>query len=289
MFRIISFILLFASLFGGFILAHGTMKLLWHPYELLMIFGPTLSCFCIANPLAVVKETGKQLIGLFKKKYTDEFYKNSLLLMFELMKLYKEKGSVDLENHLENPKESAIFVKYPSILDDTRSVNFIAENLRLVTNGKFSPHDIDAYVDSEIDSYIAEMSQCSDALDQLCDALPSLGIVAAVLGIIITMQHINGTAYELGQHISSALFGTFAGVFSAYGVVSPLSKAIASNTEKQRHYFEVLKSFILSVVHGYSPYIALEIARKNIPPALRMSQVDIEKSLRGEVVETVAQ
>lgn len=288
MFRIISFVLLFGTLFGGFILAHGTMKLLWHPYELIMIFGPTFSCFCIASPLPVVKETGRQIIGLFKNKYSNEFYKNSLLLMFELMKLYKEKGNVDLENHLENPQESSIFKKYTVILNDEKSLNFITENLRLVTNGKFSPHDIDAYVDSEIEGYIAEVSQCSDALDQLCDALPSLGIVAAVLGIIITMQHINGTAYELGQHISSALFGTFAGVFSAYGIVSPLSKGISTNTEKQRHYLEVLKSFILSVVHGYSPYIALEIARKNIPPALRMSQADIEKSLRGEATESPA-
>lgn len=281
MFKIAGFIILVLSLLGGFVLSKGSLKLLWHPYEIIMLFGPVLSCFIIANSWNVVKDTGSQLAHLFSDTYTKEYYRDSLLLMFELTKLYKQKGNIELENHIDNPKESDIFKKYPAIMKDIRSTNFIAENLRLVTNGKFSPHDIEAYIDSEIESFVHEASLPSLALDQVTEIFPSLGIVVAVLGIIITMQYISGTAAELGHHISAALFGTFAGVFCAYGIVSPISKALSNKTEKFKHYLEVLKSNIISIVHGYSPYVALEIARKNIPPVLRVPQADIEKSLSG--------
>jgi chemotaxis protein MotA len=285
MFKVIGFIMLFATLLGGFVLSKGRLGLLWHPTELLTLFGPVLSCFLIANPWSVVKDTGSQLSGVFGDEYTMDFYKDSLLLMFDLTKLYKEKGNVELENHIDNPKDSEIFIKYPRILKQMRSVNFISENLRLVTNGKFSPHDIESYIDSEIEAFIAEHSLPSKALDQVTEMLPSLGIVVAVAGIIITMQYINGSAAEFGEHISAALFGTFCGVFSAYAIVSPISKALQNKTEKFKHYLEVLKSNIISIVHGYSPFVAIEIARKNIPPGLRVSPSQIEAALRGESSE----
>jgi chemotaxis protein MotA len=119
----------------------------------------------------------------------------------------------------------------------------------------------------------------------MTEMLPSLGIVVAVAGIIITMQYINGAAAEFGEHISAALFGTFCGVFSAYAIVAPLSKSLQNKTEKFKHYLEVLKSYVISIVHGYSPYVAMEIARKNIPPTLRVSQTEIEMALRGESAE----
>lgn len=282
MIQIFGFIMLFSTLFGGFILSKGNLKLLWHPYEILMLYGPVLSCFLIANPVSVIKETASQIFRMFSNAYTKDFYKDSLLLMFEFTRLYKEKGNVDLENHIDNPYDSEIFQKYPRILKEGKAVNFICENLRLVTNGKFSPHDIESYIDSEIEAFIFEDLLPSKALEQVTEILPSLGIVVAVAGIIITMQYINSDASEFGEHISAALFGTFAGVFSAYGIVSPVSKSLQNKNDKFRHYLEVLKSNIISVVHGYSPFVALEIARKNIPPGLRVSQSEIEKALRGE-------
>lgn len=280
MFKIFSFIILALSLFGGFVLANGSLSLLWHPYELLMIFGPALACFLIANSFTVAKDTLFQLKYLFKNLYTKQYFKDSLLLMFELTRLYKEKGNIELEKHIDDPTESDIFQKYPKIMKDKKSVAFIADNLRLVTNGKFHAHDIESYIDAEIESYAIEASKPTQALDQITDALPSLGIVVAVLGIIITMQYINSSAQELGEHISAALFGTFAGVFAAYGIVSPISKALENHTHKQELYFEVLKSNIISIIHGYSPYVAVEIARKNIPPAIRVSYTEIEEALR---------
>lgn len=281
MFKLFSIILLFGSLLGGFVLAHGSLKLLWHPNELIMIFGPTLSCFFIANSWSVVKDTMSSFKYIFKSVYTKDYYKDSLLMMFELTKLYKEKGNVELEKHIDEPENSDIFQKYPKILKDTKSVAFISDNLRLVTNSKFQVHDIDNYIDSEISSYYKEASKPSKALDNLTDMLPSLGIVAAVLGIIITMQFINGTPEELGGHISAALFGTFIGVFTAYGVLAPMSKAIEAHTLKQKIYFEVLKSNIVSIVHGYSPHISIEIARKSIPPSLRVNSVEVEEALKA--------
>lgn len=288
MFKIIGFIMLFVTLLGGFVLSKGSLNLLWHPNELVMLFGPALSCFFIANPWTVIKDTGSQLSGMFSDCYTTDFYRDSLLLMFYLMKLYKEKGNVELENHIDNPQDSDIFQKFPKLLKHTKSVNFIAENLRLVTNGKFSPHDVESYIDAEIDAFIAEDALPSRGLDQLTEMLPSLGIVVAVAGIIITMQYINGSAAEFGQHISAALFGTFCGVFSAYAIVAPISKSLSNKTEKFRHYLEVLKSYIISIVHGYSPYVALEIARKNIPPAYRVSPAALEAVIRGESQEVQA-
>lgn len=280
MFKLFSFILLAGSLFGGFVLAKGTMSLLWHPYELLMIFGPALSCFLIANSPKVAKDTLSQLKYVFVSLYTKEYYQESLLLMFELTRLYKEKGNIELEKHIDEPNESPIFQKYPRILKHQTSVTFIADNLRLVTNGKFQVHDIDDYIEAEIDSYFLEASKPSKALDQITDFMPSLGIVVAVLGIIITMQFIDATPEILGQHISAALFGTFVGVFMAYGVIAPMSKAIEGHTHRQRVYFEVLKSNILSIVHGYSPHVAVEIARKSIPPSMRASGNDIEEAIK---------
>lgn len=281
MFKLFSFVLLLGTLLGGFVLANGSLRLLWHPYELIMIFGPTLSCFFIANSWSVVKATVSQLKYIFKSVYTKEYYKDSLLLMFELTKLYKEKGNVELEKHIDEPGESEIFKKYPKILNDSESVAFISDNLRLVTNSKFHAHDIDEYIDSEIESYYKEASKPSMALDNITDMLPSLGIVAAVLGIIITMQYINSSPAELGDHISAALFGTFIGVFTAYGVIAPMSRAIEAHTHKQKIYFEVLKSNIISIVHGYSPHIAIEIARKSIPPTLRVNNIEVEEALKA--------
>lgn len=280
MFKLVSFIILGVTLFGGFVLANGKLSLLWHPYELIMIFGPATACFMIANSPAVAKDTISQLKYIFKSVYTKEYFKQSLLLMYDLTTLYKEKGNIELEAHIDEPNESEIFKKYPSILNDQASVLFITDNLRLVTNGKFQAHDVESYIDAEIESYILKASKPSQALDQITDAMPSLGIVVAVLGIIITMQYIDGSADVLGKHISAALFGTFVGVFAAYGVISPIAKALENHTHKQELYYEVLKSNIISIIHGYSPSIAIEIARKHIPPDLRMSYSEVEEALQ---------
>lgn len=283
MIKLIAFLTIFGSLLTGFVMSNGNLAMLWHPYELIMIFGPVLSCFIIANPLSVVKSTAGQLLSVFgKDKYTKDFYADSLLLMFELTKLYKEKGNIDLENHIDAPEDSDIFQKYPKILKDKESLNFISENLRLVTNGKYSPHDIESYIDAEIDAFVHEHAQASKALDQVADMLPSLGIVVAVAGIIISMQYIGSTAQVFAEKISAALFGTFVGVFAAYGVVFPISKSMESKTDKFKHYLEVLKSNFISIVHGYAPFIAVDIARKNIPPTLRISSADLEKKMLGE-------
>ena len=283
MLKLFAFAMIFGSLLFGFILSKGNLGMLWHPYELIMIFGPVLSCFIIANPVSVVKSTASQLIGVFgKDKYTQDFYSDSLILMFELTKLYKEKGNVELENHIDSPEDSEIFKKYPKILKDKESLNFISENLRLVTNGKYSPHDVESYIDAEIDAFVHEHALASKALDQVADMLPSLGIVVAVAGIIISMQYIGSTAEIFAEKISAALFGTFVGVFAAYAIVFPISKSMESKTEKFKHYLEVLKSSFLSIVHGYPPFVAVEIARKNIPPTLRISSSVLEKRMLGE-------
>lgn len=282
MFKILAFFMLFLTLLGGFIMSNGNIKLLWHPNELLMIFGPALSCFVIANPWSVVKSTGRQLLTFFKDDYSKDFYKEALLLMFYLTKLYKKSGNLELEKHTENPEESEIFKKFPKILKNKASINFICENLSFVTNGNYKSHDVESYLDAEIDTYVAEAELPAKALDSLAEMLPSLGIVVAVAGIIISMQYIDSSASVFAEKISAALFGTFIGVFAAYAIVFPISNSLHNKTKKFKHFLDVLKSNTLSFIHGHSPYISVEIARKNVPPSLRISHKSLEEAIQND-------
>ena len=274
---LIGYIIVIGSVFGGFYLANGPMHILMQPIEFLIILGCAFGAFVIATPGALIKDTGKEFVGLFKaNKYNKETYIQGLMLMHDLLLVFKEGGSVKLEKHIEDVSGSDIFTKYPKISNDHHLTDFIVDNMRLVTMNRFEAHAIESYIEEEIEQHSKHGKEVSHALQAVSDALPGLGIVAAVLGIIITMQHLDGSNAEIGHHIGVALVGTFAGLLFSYGFVGPAASAIAHKVEDEKHMFQVFKVFIVAILTKYPPEIAAEIARKYMPTHCKPDFQEIE-------------
>ena len=226
MFQIIGIVLLFGMVFGSYILAGGKMEVILHslPYELMAILGAGVAAFLIANSMPVIKGT----LGGFGKifggpKWKPSDYRDLLSLLFQLTKTMKSKGVIALESHIEKPTESAIFSRYPKIMKDHFAIDFICDTLRMMTMNLEDPHQVEDAMEKQLEKHHHEALAPAHALQNMADALPALGIVAAVLGVIKTMGSITEPPEVLGEMIGSALVGTFLGVFLAYGMVGPIS------------------------------------------------------------------
>lgn len=277
----IGYLIVIFSVFGGFYLAKGPMHILFQPIEFLIILGCAFGAFVIANPSNVIMDTFKSIKPLYSGgKFKKAFYTEALMLMHDLLYAFKIGGAVEIEKHLESPEESDIFLRYPLILKDKHTVEFLVDNMRLVTINKFEPHVIEKYIEEEIDQHYKHSSEPAHALQNVSDALPGLGIVAAVLGIIITMQHLDGSNAEIGHHIGVALVGTFAGLLFSYGFVGPASNALIHIAEDEKRLFQVLKVFIVAVLYKYPPEIAAEISRKYMPSHCKPEFEQLEEKMK---------
>lgn len=281
MLNIVGYIVVIASVFGGFYLAKGPMHILFQPIEFLIILGCAFGAFLVANPLNVVIDTFKA-IGPFYTggKFKKEFYRQALMLMHDLLLVNKQGGPVELEKHLEEPQESHVFQRYPLITKDHHTVNFVVDNMRLVTIEKFEPHVIEKYIEDEIEQYFKHAKEPAHALQEVSDALPGLGIVAAVLGILITMTHLDGSNAEIGHHIGVALVGTFAGLLFSYGFVGPAASALNHIAEDEKRCFQVLKVFVVALLHNYPAEVAAEISRKQMPPHCKPEFDELEANMQ---------
>jgi chemotaxis protein MotA len=288
MFQIIGIVLLFALVFGSYIISGGNIGVILHalPHEMMCIGGAAVASFIIGNSVTVMKATGGGLGKAFsgpKWKTTD--YRDLLALLFLLTKTMKSKGVIALESHIETPHDSAIFSRFPRILKDHFAVDFICDTLRMMTMNLEDPHQVEDAMEKQLEKHHNEAHAPSHALQSLADALPALGIVAAVLGVIKTMGAITEPPEVLGEMIGSALVGTFMGVFLAYGLVAPLATRMKGIVDEEGSFYQIIQSVLVAHLHGNAAQISVEIGRGNVPSEAQPSFLELEAALSAMPAE----
>jgi chemotaxis protein MotA len=284
-------VLLFALVFGSFIISGGNLGVILHalPHEMMAIGGAGVASFLIANSMPLIKATGSgfgRVFGGPKWKASD--YRDLLSLLFLLTKTMKSKGVIALESHIEKPTESAIFSRYPKLMKDHFAIDFICDTLRMMTMNLEDPHQVEDAMEAQLEKHHHEALEAPHALTSLADALPALGIVAAVLGVIKTMGAITEPPAVLGEMIGSALVGTFLGVFLAYGLVGPMAARMASVIEEDGAFYKIIQSVLVAHLHGNAAQISVEIGRGNVPSGAQPSFLELEEALSAIPAEGAA-
>src|SRR5471032_2797038 len=284
MFQIIGIVLLFGCVFGSFIMSGGNIGVVLGalPFEMLTIGGAATAALLTANSLPVLKGLGGGMGKVFKgSKWKTTDYRDLLSLLFLLTKTMKSKGVIALESHIETPKESSIFSRYPRIMHDHFAVDFICDTLRMMTMNLEDPHQVEDAMENQLEKHHHEALEAPHALTQTADALPALGIVAAVLGVIKTMGAITEPPAVLGEMIGSALVGTFLGVFLAYGIVGPLGVRLKAIVEEESLFYHVIRDVLVAHLHGNAAQVSVEIGRGSVPSEYQPSFLELETSLNN--------
>jgi chemotaxis protein MotA len=267
--------------FGGFAMAGGHLAALLQPIELLMIGGAAAGAFLVGNSGKAIKATLKAIPTLFKgSKYTKDLYMELMTLLFELLTKVRKEGLMSIEGDIEAPEESPIFSKYPSVLDDHHVIEFISDYLRLMVSGNMDAFQIENLMDNEIETHHAEGEIPVHSLAKMGDAMPAFGIVAAVMGVVHTMESVGLPPAELGLLIAHALVGTFLGILLAYGFVGPLSTALEQKLNEGTKVFQCVKVTLLASLNGYAPALAVEFGRKVLYSTERPSFLELEEYIK---------
>jgi len=280
MFVIIGWVVVLGSVISGYVLHHGQIMVLYQPTEYLIIVGAAVGSLVVATPLPVLKKLIGQILGIFSSPPGKKAYLDLLVMMYEFFVLSKQSGLMGLESHFEIPKNSSIFQKYPAFLKNHHGLDFMADTMRVIIMGGVPAHDLDDLMDKDLETHHHEVARGPAALNRVADALPGLGIVAAVLGVVITMGSIGGPAEEIGMKVAAALVGTFLGVLLAYGVVGPLSVNLDARNQDEAEYYKVMKQGLLGFYKGFPPVIAVEFARRSIPHNVRPGFSETEEICR---------
>ncbi|MEA1981267.1 MAG: flagellar motor stator protein MotA [candidate division Zixibacteria bacterium] len=278
MFIIIGSIVVVVCVLGGFVLEGGEALALWQPLELLIIGGAAVGSLLIATPLTVIKVMIKQITGVFGSGLKKQDYLDLLVMMFEVFNIARKDGLVGLENHIEHPEESEIFKRYPKFLKDHHAMAFFSDTMRVIISGAVQPYDLEDLMDNDIEVHHAEVSRPSDSLNSVADSLPGLGIVAAVLGVVLTMAAIDGPPEEIGHKIGAALVGTFIGIIGCYGFVGPLAASMKHRLNDTHQYLVCMKNALLSFNKGVAGVIAVEFARRTLYDEVRPSFLELEEA-----------
>ena len=279
---IIGFLVVILSVVGGYIASHGKLAALWQPFELVIIGGAAFGAFLVSTPMKTVKETFSAAIGTLKgPRYQRQDYLDVLSLLYELLNKARREGFMSLEEHVENPTNSPLFANYPKVMADHHLLDFITDCLRLMIGSNIEPHELEPLLELELEKHHHEVMAPSHALTKVADGLPGFGIVAAVLGIVITMGSIGGDIAEVGAHVAAALVGTFLGILLAYGFIGPLATAMEARAEQDARIYESVKTALPACLRGYNPKIALEFARKTVPSNLRPGFSEFEQHLKS--------
>ncbi len=281
MFVILGVIIVIASVIGGFMMSHGNLASLWQPNELVVIGGAAVGAFMISNPGKIIRAVAAGLPALFRaSRYDKPLYMDLLSMLFQLFTKMRKDGLIAIEADIEEPADSEIFKQYPAILADHHSMDFLSDYLRLMISGNMDVQQIENLMDVELETHHQESSQPATALTKVSDALPGFGIVAAVLGVVITMSYIGGEPAELGHHVAAALVGTFLGILLAYGFVGPMSVALEHQAREQAKFLECIKVCILAVLNGYNPSVVVEFGRKVLYSTERPSFSELETRIK---------
>ncbi|MBK7250702.1 MAG: flagellar motor stator protein MotA [Gammaproteobacteria bacterium] len=284
MFIIIGSVVVILSVLGGFLGSGGSLLLLWHPTEIVIICGAAVGAFVTSNPPKVVKAAGANVLALLKgPRYRREDYVDLLKLIYDLLVKARKAGMLAIEKDVDDPAASEIFSRYPRILADHHMMEFITDCLRLMIGGSLDPHELESLLEYELETHHKETEEPAHAMQRMSDALPGFGIVAAVLGIVNTMAAIEGAdTATIGHKVAAALVGTFLGILVAYGFVGPLATAMEHRAQEEGKAFEVVKMALVASVRGYPPQIAVEFARKLLFTQVRPTFGDLEAHLKGK-------
>lgn len=282
MLALVGLFVVFGSVLGGFIMSGGSVMLLIHVSEIIIIGGAAVGTLLVAQPMKTIKLLMKQLMSFTKGGPGRQEYMDLLMMLYELMNLTRREGLLALESHVEKPENSEIFKRYPSFMKNHHAVSFLCDTLRLVlTDPEIQAHDLEALMDLDMDTHHHEEAKPAAALSTVGDALPGLGIVAAVLGVVLTMQAIGGPVEEIGHKVGAALVGTFLGILLSYGLAQPLAANIAGKVEEEGQYYTALKQVLLAFRRGSSPAVAVEFARRSISNDVRPGFTELSEAVRG--------
>jgi len=278
---IVGYLIVAFSVFGGFALAGGHMGALLQPIELLMIGGAATGSFIVGNTGKTLKATLKALPSVLKgAKYKKNNYMELMALLYELLGKVRKEGLMSIENDVENPHESAVFAKYPTVVEDHHVVEFMTDYLRIMVSGNLNAMEIENLMEVEIDTHHHEAMVPSHVIAKTGDAMPAYGIVAAVMGVVHTMESVGIPPAELGILIAHALVGTFLGILLAYGFVGPLAGVLEQKAEESTKMFQTIKVTLLANLNGYAPAMAVEFGRKALYSTERPGFIELEEHVK---------
>jgi len=281
-FVIVGYVVVLAAVFGGFALNKGHLAALWQPLELLMIGGAAAGAFLVGNSPKAVKATLAALPTLLKgSKYTREMYMELMSLLFDVLSKVRKEGLMSIEGDIEAPEQSPVFSKYPAVLADHHVVEFITDYLRLMVSGNMDAFQIENLMDNEIETHHHEGALPAQCIAKLGDGLPAFGIVAAVMGVVHTMESVGLPPAELGILIAHALVGTFLGILLAYGIVGPLALLLEQRANESTKILQCIKVTLLATLNGYAPAIAIEFGRKVLYSTERPTFAELESHVKG--------
>jgi chemotaxis protein MotA len=283
MFAILGAFLVVVAVLGGFLLERGNLFILLQPAELFIVGGAALGITMIANPPRVIRKMAHGVMSIFRSPTLHPgLYLRYLRMLYEVFSLVQRAGTRALEVHVEQPDSSEIFSRYPDLIEDPETRDFVCDSLRMLVIGATTARELDRLLELDIDVQRRGRQEPVVALGIVADALPGLGIVAAVLGVVITMQAIGAAPETVGQKVAAALVGTFLGILLCYGAAGPLSARLGHLAEQHVQFLEVLRTAMVAFARGASPILAVEYARRSIPVELRPSFLELESTIRRD-------
>ena len=290
MFIIIGIVVVVGAVVGGYLMEHGHLLVLLQPAELVIIAGAAVGTVLIANPLHVLKKIANGLIGAFKpSRFSKQFYLDNMKMCYEMLSRSRKEGLMALESDIEDPDKSQLFSKYPWFVKDHHTRDFVCDTLRMAIVGEIDPFDLNQMIELDMEVEHKAASEPIAALSTMADSLPGLGIVAAVLGVVITMGALGGPPEEIGHKVAAALVGTFLGILLCYGFIGPLAANLAKSAEEENVYHNVLRVLLIAYLKGQAPIQALEFGRRVIPSRVRPGFNEMEVYCKKIAAEAAAE
>ena len=281
MFIIIGLVIVFACVIGGFLMINGPLGVLIQPSEFIVIGGAVIGATIAANPLKFLKQVMARLpVALKGSPYNKTAYSEVLRMQYDIFVNAKKGGLLSIEEDVNSPMTSALFTKYPVFVANHHAVDYFCDAMRMLVNGACTPEELEIMLETEIETHHDEGAIVPSLLQRASDALPGLGIVAAVLGIVVTMQHLDGPPEELGHHVGAALVGTFLGLLLSYGFLAPIAANLENLSHDESKYFNCLKTGVVAFANGAAPSTAVEFARKTIFHFDRPASTELEPMLK---------
>jgi chemotaxis protein MotA len=282
MFVIIGIVVVIGAVLGGFLMEHGPIRVLIQPSEIIIILGAALGTLLVANPLHTLKGVFAGVLQVLKgSSFNKKRYLDSLKLMFEMFNKIRREGPNAVENDIEEPAKSKLFGAYPAVAKDHHALHFICDTMRMVLMGGVEAFDVDQMMEADIDVHSHGAEQTVGALSTVADSLPGLGIVAAVLGVVITMGALGGPPEEIGKKVAAALVGTFLGILMCYGFIGPIGANLAKLSHEEHEYLSVLRVTMMAFMKGVSPLLAVEMGRRSVPSHVRPGFSEMEKHCKN--------
>ncbi len=289
MFAIVGMLVVLAAVIGGFLMEHGPIRVLMQPSELVIIGGAAIGTLLVANPLHTLKGVASGMMMVIAgSKFNKQRYLDALKMMYDLFGKIRHDGPAAVENDVEAPMESKFFCNYPGFLKDHETRDFVCDTMRMAIMGGVEPFDVDQMIEADMDVHTHEANQPVTALSTMADSLPGLGIVAAVLGVVMTMSALGGPPEEIGKKVAAALVGTFLGILLCYGFIGPMAANLGKLAHEQHEYWHVLRVTMIAFMKGTSPLLATEMGRRAIPGHVRPSFQEFEANCKRSAAAAAA-